>query len=296
MEVWLHGHCYSFRTDCRVDAPARHAFASLAGQIFGLPIEQWHQNGDWGEDYIPYVLFDGPRAVANVAVNRMEFLWRGRRRRYIQLGTVMTDPAYRGRGLARWLMEAVLREWTGACDTLYLFANDSVLDFYPKFGFVQAQEQQAVLPLQRAGGETRGLHMENAADRTLLLEYFGRPSVFSAFPMAGNPGLLLFTASFFLRDCFFLCPQVGAVVVAEHAEGALLCHDIFGGEGHTLEEVLACAALPGEKEARLGFTPQTPGAGKFIPYQEEDTTLFLLKGKENLFAQGPLLFPLLSHA
>ena len=52
----------------------------------------------------------------------------------------MTRPGHRGRGLARRLMEEVLRDWSGRCDGMFLFANGTVLDFYPRFGFRRAAQ------------------------------------------------------------------------------------------------------------------------------------------------------------
>lgn len=71
-----------------------------------------------GVRYLPYTLFDGETAVSNVSVSLMGTVFDGRARRYIQIGTVMTAPAYRGRGLCRFLMESVLRKWRGQCDAI----------------------------------------------------------------------------------------------------------------------------------------------------------------------------------
>ena len=51
----------------------------------------------------------------------------------------MADENYRNKGLIRKLMDTILKEYEGY-DLIYLFANDSVLDFYPKFGFKRVIE------------------------------------------------------------------------------------------------------------------------------------------------------------
>ena len=76
----------------------RESFFRLAQKVFGLSFREWYEAGFWSERYIPYTLAHNGRAAANVSVNRMQFSWQGRVRQYIQLGTVMTDPEYRGRG------------------------------------------------------------------------------------------------------------------------------------------------------------------------------------------------------
>ena len=88
----------------------RNSFNELAGKVFGgLNFEDWYRNGFWKDNYIPYsVVVDG-KVVANVSVNACDMNYAGRIVKLIQLGTVMTDPDYRGRGYARLLMERLLR-------------------------------------------------------------------------------------------------------------------------------------------------------------------------------------------
>lgn len=122
-------------------------FSALPEQVFGLNFRDWYRKGFWTDQYIPYVMADGERVAANVSVNIMNFVWHDVPKHYVQLGTVMTDPAYRGQGLARTLLEEVLKDWAERCDCLYLFANSSVLDFYPKFGFARTTEYQYIMRL-----------------------------------------------------------------------------------------------------------------------------------------------------
>jgi GNAT superfamily N-acetyltransferase len=59
----------------------------------------------------------------------------GEKKRYIQLGTVMTHPDYQGQGLSRVLLKKAIADYRDKCDLIFSFANNSVLNFYPKFGF-----------------------------------------------------------------------------------------------------------------------------------------------------------------
>lgn len=63
----------------------------------------------------------------------------GERRHLIQFGTVMTDEPYRNRGPIRRLMTEIETDFHNF-EGIYLFANDSAFDFYPKFGFRKAKE------------------------------------------------------------------------------------------------------------------------------------------------------------
>ncbi len=131
----------------RDDAAMRGSFLRLAQQVFGLSFEEWYQNGYWTDRYIPYAAVDSGRVAANASVNVMDFVRQGEPCRLVQIGTVMTDPAYRGRGLAGALLRRILSDWADACDGIYLFANSTVLDFYPRFGFARVQEFQHSVPL-----------------------------------------------------------------------------------------------------------------------------------------------------
>jgi GNAT superfamily N-acetyltransferase len=95
----------------RDDDTARRGFLSLAKMVFGLDFAPWLEGGWWGGDYIPHALMDGDKVAANVSANLIRSCWRGESKRFVQLGTVMTDPACRGQGLARRLMEEVVARY-----------------------------------------------------------------------------------------------------------------------------------------------------------------------------------------
>lgn len=118
----------------------RHSFNELAEQTFGLSFEGWYRSGYWRENYIPYSIVDADRVVANVSVNITDMRMEGKLRRLIQLGTVMTEESCRNQGLIRRLMQEIEADYGARADGMYLFANDGVLDFYPRFGFRPVKE------------------------------------------------------------------------------------------------------------------------------------------------------------
>lgn len=279
----------------RENVPLRESFMELAVKTFSLDFHSWWEKGFWGERYIPYVMTDGSKVVSNISVNVMDMNWDGEERKYIQLGTVMTDTEYRGRGFSRKLMEAVLDEWKDRCDcdAVYLFANDSVLDFYPKFGFKPAKEHQVSVMVSPKEGKLQRLNMSCSSDLQKLFAYYKKGNPYSRFAMADNEGLLAFYCTGFLKENIYFLPDFDAAVVAESDGDTLVCYDIFSDGGERLESILE--VLAETKEVLLGFTPTEP-IGQPALLKEEDTTLFLLDGKENLFQGNSLMFPLLSHA
>lgn len=295
MKCNIKGREYGFIKDIKDDDQVRKSFNRLAQETFGLSFEQWYQNGYWGNDYIPYVLLDGDKVVANVSVNIINTRWQNQAKRYIQLGTVMTDKEYRGKGLCRWLMEKVLEDWKDKSDAIYLFANDSVLDFYPKFGFEKASEYQYSKAISKKNGNVKKLDMSAAHDRELLLDAYKHSNPFSALPMENNTGLIMFYCSQFMKENVYYIEDYEAVIIAEYDE-KLICYDIFGPCKCSLDDILCTMAKQNTKTAALGFTPKLVDDFNIMRLEEDNTTLFILKGKENLFESNMLMFPLLSRA
>ena len=289
MELTLH-------KQIRENAPLRKSFDALAQKTFGISFEGWYRAGYWSDSYIPYVLAEGDTVLANASVNVMDFSWRGQSRRYIQIGTVMTEEAYRNRGLSRRLITEILADWKDRCDAAYLFANDSVIDFYPKFDFCKAQEYQYSMQLPSGTGSAKKLNMEKLENRELLRSHYELSNPFSALQMTKNYGLIAFYCLSILKDCVYYSAAHDAVVIAAQKGGVLDCYDVFGGDGFSFTEILLAVADTQPTVVRLGFTPSDTAGYTAAPYREEDTTLFVLSGKENIFTGSRVLFPLLSHA
>ena len=93
--------------DYMKDGDLRRKLNHLTRKTFGFDFEGWVAGGYCEGDYIPYSFLENGRMVSNVSANRMHFMQKGVKRDYIQIGTVMTDQAYRRLG----------KRADGACDT-----------------------------------------------------------------------------------------------------------------------------------------------------------------------------------
>ena len=284
---------FEIRKNVMPDPAARQSFDALARQVCGLSFEGWFHSGYWTESNLPYTLLSQETAQANVSVNRLEVLLDGKRRRYIQLGTVMTRPDCRRQGLAKRLMEEVLRDWADRCDGMFLLANETVLDFYPQFGFRREIQYQYTLPVPTARGGARKLSVDSPQDLALLRACYKRGNPFSALQVVVNFGLLMFYCGSFLKDCVYYIPQQTAVAVARQEGPVLQCMDIFGGSD--LEEILSQPAAPGTARATLGFAPAGSSACCAEPISDDSDALFVLVGKENPFSRRQLHIPGLIH-
>lgn len=167
----------------------RPGFNALTRETYGFDFETWYQNGNWGDRYQPYVLAKDGKVVANVSLNRMEVVLEGRRVALAQIGHGHDRPCLPPSGPERLSDGAGAGGRSPGGRPVFLFANDSVLDFYPKFGFVPGTETQCVIPL-RQGGQSRfrRLDMDREENRARVLSLSGAGQPFSALYEVDNPG------------------------------------------------------------------------------------------------------------
>lgn len=254
----------------------RASFNRLSEKSFGLNFENWYQNGFWKDNYIPYsVIVDG-EVVSNVSVNACNMNYNGREVKLIQLGTIMTDESHRGKGYARALMEEVLKDYEGKVDGIYLYANDSVLDFYPKFGFNVAKEYQYSKEVSITGEQiATQVPMKDQGDFAKMVEILDTRSQNSKMYMVSNTGLYMFYLSQFMTENVFYIEESDSYAIAELEDDTLILHAIIG-EGKIDDVIKAFGSMV--KKAVLCFTPKDTTGFTKEEVCEEDTTFFT-KGK-----------------
>ncbi len=289
---------YIYRCNYKDDNVLRNSFNTLTEKTYGFNFEQWYEDGYWGDKYIPYSLLDGDIVVSNVSVNIIDFLILGEKKRFVQIGTVMTDEEYRGQGLCRAIMEVVLKEWEDKCDLIYLFANDSVLDFYPKFGFEQCNEYQYSINKIKENGleKIRKMSMDNKMDREFVYNMACNTIPLSKVSMKNNASLIMFYCTSFMKDDIYYIEEYDAVVICNFNEDVLYVQDVFATKEIKLDKIINAMVNEKTKKVVLGFTPNNISSYEKSLMKEEDTTLFIKMGKDNPFKTGALMFPVLSHA
>lgn len=282
-------------SDYKENRELRESFETLAQKTFGIHFEEWYRLGFWREDYIPYSVAEGNKIISNVSVNKMRFDLDGKRKNFIQLGTVMTDAEYRGKGLNRLLVERILMDYKDTCGGIYLFANDSVLDYYPKFGFQKALEFQYSKKVRNAGEREAVIwpmtDMKSYAWMEEMIKKSGKNSLFEM----DNRGLLLFYLTYFMKNAVYYIDTLKTYVIAEEEGGTLYLHHIISEQEAELDRIIAAF---GENITKvvLGFTPLSFHGFDKEKVRETDTTLFVLGEGWEEFQNRQLRFPVLSHA
>lgn len=126
---------YQLKTNFKDDTQLRAAFIALSVQIFDLDFEPWYQSGAWDNTYQPFTYFDGDLAVANVSVSHMTLIINGQTIKALQVGTVMTHPDYRRRGLAKSLFQEVFKVYPPDQYQYFLAADEDAVPLYQLMGF-----------------------------------------------------------------------------------------------------------------------------------------------------------------
>ncbi len=272
----------------------RYSFNELARKTFGIDFERWYRSGYWTKQYIPYSLAREGQVVANVSVSFMPVNIDGEPMTMAQIGTVMTDPDFRGRGLSRILMKTVLEEWTPKVDEIYLFANEEVLGFYPKFGFRESAEACASVAV-RASGPVRAEKLDmDSAEIPARVERAVRGTRGVSRVRVNNAGLVMFHLTGPSRENVYFDPPTNAIIVAEVEEKSVRIDDVFCEDAVNLDDVI-CAFGEGVTRATFGFSPLCDENLERTVCTEENTTLFVLKNSVDFLEKG-LRFPVLSRA
>lgn len=270
----------------------KESFFKLANDTFGLDFEQWDEQGYWNDTYSPYVFEVGGEIVANVSTSSGTMILDGRQYKAVQIGTVMTNPKFQGKGLSRQLMEKVMKDHVNA-HIIYLFANKTVLDFYPKFGFetrIQSTFTVDRKDIEAVHTEVKKVNLDDKPTRNVFYEttVFRKP-VSQKMSMVQNENIVMFHALTQYRDCIYYVPKFQAfVILNETAEYAELI-DVISKEQVGVQEILGCLPIQSEK-IRVCFTPDNLK----IPVMQDlliDEGAMFVKVQKDIMYPNNLLYP-----
>lgn len=287
---------YTYVTNYKNNVALRKSFNELTEKTFCFNFVDWYNNGFWGGKYIPCSLADGETVVANVSVNLMGFQLDGAEKHYIQIGTVMTDEAYRGQGLSRFLMEKVIADYKEKADGIYLFGSDSVLKFYPKFGFTGGTEYQYSKTINAVHNEVQAdhLNMADTANRHKLLDAIKSNIGHERLSM-DNFSLYAFWITGSMSNMVYYHPDEDAYIIAEIQNENLNIHQILSAHKVSLEKIIHSFGNT-VKNVTLGFTPINSDGYTIKELHKNDCTFFYLGKDLESVQKKKLRFPTLSHA
>ena len=238
-KVLINNKEYTFVKDYRDDKNLRTRLNDLTDKTYGFNFKEWYEAGYWEEVYIPYSLLDGDKLIANASVSIMKMNVLGKKKNYIQIGTVMTDNEYRNKGLSRYLIEKIISEYKEKSDCIYLSANDTVLNFYPKFGFEKVNEYKySISKIKEATNiKKRKLNIDNKEDKKILESILDNSIVNSKLYVEDNKNLIMFYCLGFLKECIYYIKEYNSVAICEYEEDVLNINGIFCDRNFDLDKV-----------------------------------------------------------
>lgn len=265
----------------------RASFIHLARDIFAIDFSSWYERGYWRDRYVPYSYADGGKIAANAAVNKLDFVIGGLHCRALQIGTVMTHPDYRGRGLATSLMNHILEEYKDQYDIMYLFANDTVLDFYPRFGFEMVEEFLYTVRADSLTTDTwlRKLDISRPNDLHLLEKMiYERMPVSNVFATANSGGITMYHVLNVFTDHLYYSAEDDAVFIFSKEDGTVQLFDVISMAPISFERIVAAITNGVQNEIVFHYTPDYIGLEYSKSPYKRDGALFV---KTN----GSLEFP-----
>lgn len=297
-EVSINNAQYNFISDYLDNEHLRKSFNDLTQKIFEFDLEDLHQKGYLRNSYIPYSLVYNNQIVSNVSINRMNFTFESQSYSFIQIGTVMTLPDFRKKGLSKFLLEKVIAEWENRCDLIYLFANDTVFDFYPKFGFTEQKEYNCSINKteDNTNFKTHKIDLSNINDFSLFIDTIQKSTDFKQLSHLDNLGLALFYCTSYLSNSIYYLEDLKTIAIFNIENETLILHDIFCKEEINLNQVINYLFSKNISKIELGFTPKDPSLFNISEIIEDDTKLFIKNNKTDIFKNSNLRFPFLSRA
>jgi predicted N-acetyltransferase YhbS len=261
----------------------RNSFFKLAADIFGLNFRAWHDKGYWSDRYLPFSIANGNVIVANVSVNMLDFIIEGKSFRALQIGTVMTHPDYRNQGLSARLMNHILEVFQDQYDFMYLFANESVLDFYPRFGFELMRETQYSMKYtsQPTAKSLRKLDISIKEDLQLIERIAAaRVPVSTKFGTANADGITMYHVLNVFTDHLYYFEPENAIVIYTYEACTIHLFDVISSVKLKTKKILEAISDEQTNEVVFHYTPDDAEL-KFTcrPYEREGALFVKTNGK-----------------
>jgi GNAT superfamily N-acetyltransferase len=233
---------YNIKQNYRDEDSMRNSFFTFTKRVFpSLDFTEWYNKGFWADAYIPFSIVESGRVVSNVSISKMNIFLNGKSINAIQIGTVGTLPAYRNKGLSRYLMEYVINLYKDDIDFYYLFANDTVTEFYPKFGFKRVNE----VIFQRSNNipppnyNAVKLNLKNSSDKELITDLINKRTDISKLFSAHDYGFITWWYIFnFHSNDLYCLPNENIILIAGENNDDLHIYDVIFEHPFNFENTL----------------------------------------------------------
>ncbi|AYC28506.1 GNAT family N-acetyltransferase [Paenisporosarcina cavernae] len=258
----------TFVKDYKKNDQLRQSFADLAKKTFGIDFETWYQNRYWNEHYICYSYALNGDIIANVSINTMNVFVHGNVKKAIQIGTVMTNPAYRNQGLASELLEKVFADYDSTCDFYFLAANDRAISLYEKNGFTSWIETSFVIDVTNYSKRNRALEPVEMTGKEFLKRKRKSIPISNKLAVENDEHVWMFYYLHGFNACLYTTDH-NLTIVAEFDQETCHLYGTLSERPFHLEQHLPVILHEGINEVICHFTVDEPLPGLFLA---EDTS------------------------
>jgi len=195
-------------------------------------------------------------------------------------------------------MEFVLEKFEKEYDIIYLFANDTVLNFYPKFGFRKMTQRQISISEKIEKNSIynfRKLHMDSLDD-LVILKKSGTNRIPNArnFDVINGYEILFWYCLNVFRDNIYFDEKNEVLVIYTYDGDALNIHDIVLGKKQDYKKIIGSIIGEDTKVINLDFNLEANNI-EFVEkvIEDENNTLFV---KGLLDEKIKFVHPITAHA
>lgn len=276
----------------------RKSFNELSQKTFGINFEEWYQKKLWTNHYECYSIKLGDKILANASVNKYEFIINGEKKKALQIGTVMTDEESRGKGLSKKILNFILDKFENEYEIIYLFANNSVATFYPKFGFKKVKQFQKFSTDKFEKNKKynlKKLNMNNNSDIDLLRKIgSNRISKSSKFDVMNGHEVMFWYCLNVFRDNIYCDAKEELLLIYSIEDDKLLIHDISSTQPKDYRDIIGSIISNEIKEVSFDFNLESSNIDLKERHVDDDDDILFIKGyfDDNI----KVIHPLTSHA
>lgn len=282
-----------FRVIGHSDHAWHDRFFGFVASVFegGCTFSAWGARGGWVAGYDVFAMVVDDQVVSTVGRQSMRYVINGKECSGYQLGAVATHADHRNRGLARLLMNKVLGGLDAPDQPVILFANSSVLDFYPRFGFRRLVQSGFIGHVDvHAGTLAPSLDLARPTDRAWLAEHCARASVTGrGFSARDYYPTMLFHLTRQPRTVFRL-DSFEAVVIVRQVDDRLLIEDLLATRPFRLKDALPYICAQPVRTLEFGFRPEAWWPNAESQALDDDSSPLFARGAAG-DVKGSIRFP-----
>ncbi|MCL2621316.1 MAG: GNAT family N-acetyltransferase [Defluviitaleaceae bacterium] len=254
-------------------------FNDLIQDVFGFSFAPWFEHLPWENCYESHSIVENGVMLSNVCVYKADIVINGKGLQAIQLGAVATRKSARGRGLSRMLMEHILSLYPNT--PVYLYANPSVVGFYPRFGFKQAPMYKPEIGLKIDNDPAKAIKY-NFDDPSFVSVLNGERCRSNIVDCINSQPIQMFHLMASYSNHIYHLPSLDIVVIAKQKDKRLLLADVIAKKPVAFELIKQELPFAGVDTVEFGFCPDWLGVEPTWVLQDTDKEPFFIKGDWDL--------------